>query len=101
MHAGMLPCRAARSLELGPSAHRRRRVPRRGRVVLERGGTGAEQQGGQEDDGEAEGAERRDEDEGAWVAKGGGTDGSGGESLEHPRQRLAAQWVGLVLGVPS
>ena len=66
--------RPARSLELGPSTRRRRRVRRgacrsacgRGRgVVLERGGTGAEQQCGEEDDGEAEGAERRDEDEGA------------------------------------
>ena len=33
------------------------------------------------------------------MVKGGGIDSFGGGSLEHPRQWLAAQWLGLFLGV--
>ena len=35
------------------------------------------------------------------MVKGGDMDGFGGGWLEHPRQWLGAQWVGLFLGVPS
>ena len=35
------------------------------------------------------------------MVKGGGIGSFGGGSLEHPRQWLAAQWLGLFLGVPS
>ena len=38
----------------------------------------------------------------AWYHKGGRKFGGfGGGWLEHPRQWLGAQWVGLFLGVPS
>ena len=33
------------------------------------------------------------------MVKGGGIGSFGGGSLEHPRQWLAAQWLGLFLGV--
>ena len=36
-----------------------------------------------------------------WVAKGSAIGGFGGGWLEHPRQRMGAQWAGLSLGVPS
>ena len=38
---------------------------------------------------------------GDGMVKGDGIGGFGGESLEHPRQWLGAQWAGLFLGVPS
>ena len=37
----------------------------------------------------------------AWMGNGGEMGGFGGGYLEHPRQWLGTQWVGLFLGEPS